>query len=192
MLPHWLPAEHLPLAIFLGCLLAGESVVLAGAFLAARGAIAAPTVFLMALLASMVSDAVWFLFGTRIVAFAARWQRVRGLYDRFMAVLTKEQTAVAAPERFLLVYKFIYGVRIVTILYTALRRLPLWRFLLLNGVGTAAYLAVLVSAGVALTRRAQSVAPAVHALRYALAAPVVLFVLVSWGTRWARKRLFEE
>jgi membrane protein DedA with SNARE-associated domain len=96
-------------------------------------------------------------------------------------------------ERFhyLLFFKFVYGIRIVTIIYTSLRRISLRRFLLLDSLGSAAYLAVLIGVGLLLCRGANELAPGVHALRYLLAAPVLLFILMRMGTQWLRKRLFD-
>ena len=188
-LPQWISSIPIYPALFVGTFLFGETVVLAGIVLAAAGAVPVWALLGVSLLGTLASDLVWFFFGQRLVHGARRWRSVQVRYERAMASIHRFDDA----RRFyyLLFFKFVYGIRIVTIIFTSLRRIPLRRFLLLDAVGSAAYLVVLVGLGLLLCQGAVGLAPSVQSLRYLLAAPVLLFVLMRIGTQWLRKRLFD-
>lgn len=187
LLPQWLSSAHLPLAIFVGTLLGGEMAVLAGVLLATAGAMSVPALFAVSLLGALVSDLVWFRFGERLARLGGRWRAVERRFERTLASIDRFDPEASC--RYLLVFKFVYGIRIVTIVFTSMRRVPLGRFLFLDGVGSAAYLVVLIGAGLVLCRNAVELAPAAQTLRYAVAAVVALTVLSQLGTRWFRARL---
>jgi membrane protein DedA with SNARE-associated domain len=188
-LPHWVSSIPVLPAIFVGTFLFGETVVLAGIVLAAAGAVPVPALLGLSMLGTLASDLVWFVFGQRLVHLARRWRTLQTRYERAMEAMER----VDDGKRFyyLLYYKFVYGIRIVTIIFTSLRRIPLRRFLLLDAIGTAAYMSILIGVGLLLCQGATELAPAVHTLRYLLAAPVLLFILMRMGTQWLRKRLFD-
>lgn len=188
-LPQWVSAIPLLPAILVGTFFLGETVVLAGIVLAAAGAVPVQALLGLSLLGTLASDLVWFFAGQRLVHFACRWRTVQVRYDSAMAAI--RQVDDGGRFHYLLYFKFVYGIRIVTIVYTSLRRIPLRRFLLLDAVGSAAYLVVLVGVGLLLCQGATEMAPAVHTLRYLVAAPVLLFILMRMGTQWLRKRLFD-
>ena len=188
-LPQWVSSIPVLPALFVGTFLFGETVVLAGIVLAAAGAVPVQALVGLSLLGTLASDLVWFYFGQRLVHFARRWRSVQVRYERAMGAMQQ----VDDGERFyyLLFFKFVYGIRIVTIIYASLRRIRLRRFLLLDAVGSTAYLVVFVGVGLLLCQGAAELAPAVHTLRYLVAAPVLLFILMRMGTQWLRKRLFD-
>ena len=176
-------------AIFVGTFFLGETVILAGIVLAAAHVLPVPALFVLSLLGTLSSDLVWFLFGHRLVALARHWERLRSRYESAMAAV--ERAEHGRGFYYLLFFKFVYGIRIVTIIYTSLRRITLRRFVVLDALGSAAYLAVLIGVGLMLCHGATELAPAMQPIRYLLAAPVVLFILSRMGTQWLRKRLFD-
>ncbi len=188
-LPSWTSSVSVLPAIFVGTFFFGETVILAGTVLAVSGVVPVSALFGLSLLGTLASDLVWLLCGQRLVRLAHRWRRLRERYESTMARMHE----IDDGQRFhyLLFFKFVYGIRIVTIIYTSLRRIPVRRFLVLDAIGTGAYLFVLIGLGLLLFRGATEVAPALHTLRYALAAPVLLFILLRMGTQWLRKRFFD-
>jgi membrane protein DedA with SNARE-associated domain len=188
-LPTWISSVPVLPAIFVGSFFLGETVVLAGIVLAASGVVPVWSLFALVLLATLASDLVWFYFGQRLVRFAARWTPIRERYERTMQGMGR----VDDGRRFyyLLFYKFVYGIRIVTIVYSSLRRIPLRRFVLFDAVGSSAYLVVFIGGGILLCRGAAELAPAMQTLRYVGAALALLFILMRMGTQWLRKRLFD-
>jgi membrane protein DedA with SNARE-associated domain len=188
-LPDWVAAVPLLPAIFVGTFLFGETVILAGIVLAAAGALSVPALLGLSLLGTLTSDVVWFVFGERLVRFARRWPSLHARYESAMAAV--ERVDHGRRFYYLFFFKFVYGIRIVTIIYTALRRISVRRFLLFDAIGSAAYLATVVGIGLMLCRGATELAPAMQSLRYVLAAPVLLFILSRMGTQWLRKRLYD-
>jgi membrane protein DedA with SNARE-associated domain len=186
-LAQWIPAHQLPLAIFLGVLAGGEVAVLAGLLLALSGALSVSTLFLLAFAANVASDLLWFLSGERLVALARRRRSLAARLDRAMETVARVDSGRRC--RYLLYYKFVYGIRIATIVFTAMRRVSLRRFVAWNSAGSAIYLAALIGGGLLLLRGAVEAAPAAHALRYALAAAVAAVVLARWGSAWLRHRI---
>lgn len=188
-LPHWVSSIPILPAIFVGTFLFGETVILAGIVLAAAGAVPVSALLGLSILGTLASDMVWFFFGQRLVHLARRWRTLQTRYERAMEAM--ERVDDGKKFYYLLFYKFVYGIRIVTIVFTSLRRIPLRRFLLLDAIGTVAYMSILIGVGLLLCQGATQLAPAVHTLRYLLAAPVLLFILMRMGTQWLRKRLFD-
>jgi len=183
----WIPPERLPLALFAGVVVGGEAAVLAGLLMALAGAISVPALFLLALAANVLSDLLWFLSGERLVAFVRRWPPLAARLDRALATVGRVDAGRRC--RYLLYYKFVYGLRVATIVFTAMRRVSLRRFAAWNAAGSALYLAALIGGGYVLLRGAMAAAPAAHALRSALAAAVVVVILSRLGAAWCRRRL---
>jgi membrane protein DedA with SNARE-associated domain len=185
----WASQPHAWPAFVVGTFFFGETVILAGIVLAASGAVPVPVLFGLCLAGTLSSDLVWFYCGHRLVGVARRWSGLHAKYEATMATLERFD----GERRFyyLLFYKFVYGIRIVTIIYTSLRRIHVRRFMLFDAIGSASYLAVLIGVGLMLCHGATQLAPAMQNFRYLLAAPVVLFILSRMGTQWLRKRLFD-
>lgn len=186
----WIPAAQAPLAVFAGIFVGGEIAVLGGVLLVLAGALPASTLFLLAFAANVASDLVWFLSGERLVALARRRTSLAERFDRALASVVRLDGAQRC--RHLLYYKFVYGIRIATIVLTAMRRVPLPRFVLWNAAGSAVYLVALIGGGLLLCRGAVDAAPAAHALRYAMAAAVAAVLLSRLGAEWLRVRLRVE
>lgn len=125
--------------------LAGETVVLASVVVATQGEWPLGQVVLWCLLGTVASDTVWFSLagtaGKRLRSVrepGARQQRVMDWLRR----RTGERPYVA-----LLFVKFLYGSRVLMLVYLATRRVPLRLFLLYDIAGTILWLAVLVPVG---------------------------------------------
>ena len=118
------------LAIFVGTLLEGETILVLGGFAAHRGLLWLPGVMAAALGGSMCSDQLFFFLGRRRgwdwLAKKPRWQpraeRVRRLLDRHSTVL-------------ILTFRFLYGLRNITPFVLGMSSVSTRRFLVLNVVG---------------------------------------------------------
>lgn len=188
-LPQWISSLPILPAIFVGSFFLGETVVLAGIVLAASGVVNSWTLFGLVLLATLASDLVWFYFGQRLVRLAEHFRPVRERYERTMEAMGRLDDG--QRFRYLLFYKFVYGIRIVTIIYVSLRRISLRRFLLFDTIASSGYLLVVIGGGILFYRGASELAPAMHTLPYVGASLVLLFLLLRMGTQWLRKRLFD-
>ncbi len=182
-------AQHHAWIIFFGTFFLGETIILAAAALAAQGHFSVWSVVVWSYLGTVISDGGWFLLArpaARYLKSGARRER----YDKVLAWL--DRRFGARPERSLLFIKFVYGTRIATIVYLSLRRIGLWVFLRLNGLGTAMWLSVVVTVGWMAGKGIGSLSPELSKVEYLL--PVILIVglclreLVKWTSRRALRR----
>ena len=120
------------LAILIGTLLEGETILVLGGFAAHRGLLSLPGVMGAALVGSMCSDQLFFFVGRRHggtwLARRPSWQpgvqRVRGLLDRYNTAL-------------ILTFRFLYGLRNITPFALGMSAVSTPRFIVLNAVGAA-------------------------------------------------------
>jgi membrane protein DedA with SNARE-associated domain len=130
------------LAVFLGTLLEGETVLLAAGFAVHRGLLDWPLVLAVAFVGATMGDQLAFLLGrwkgaaliARFPALGRRAPRVHALLDRYHVV-------------FILAVRFLYGLRIAGPVILGTSNLPLVRFALLNMIGAAIWAVLVASAG---------------------------------------------
>ena len=95
------------LAVFVGTLLEGESILLAAGFAAHRGLLDLPVVIVVAVLGATLGDQLAFLLG--------RWKG-RALIARFPSLAKQQPRVHDLLERhatlFILTLRFLYGLRI--------------------------------------------------------------------------------
>jgi membrane protein DedA with SNARE-associated domain len=128
-------------AILLGTFLEGETILILGGFAAYQGYLKLPWVILIAFLGTLGGDQLFFYigrkYGAKILANRPAWQvradRVRSLLERFQDYL-------------ILLFRFLYGMRLITPFVLGLSRVSRLRFLLLNTIGALVW-AVAVGAG---------------------------------------------
>jgi len=129
-------------AILIGTLLEGETILVLGGFAAHRGLLRLPGVILAAFVGSLMSDQLFFLLGRRhgeaLLARRPAWQpavvRVRGLLNRYNTAL-------------ILVFRFLYGLRNVTPFALGMSEVSTVRFLVLNAVGAAVWAVAIACLG---------------------------------------------
>lgn len=130
------------LAVFVGTLLEGETILLAAGFAAHRGLLDWPLVVLVATVGAMLGDQLAFLLGRwkgevlieRFPSIAKRKPRIHELLERYDAI-------------FILAIRFIYGLRIAGPLILGSSRVPLLRFALLNMMAAAVWAVLITGAG---------------------------------------------
>ena len=128
----------------------GEVVVLGAVIVAVQGSWSLVEVVAWCFLGTVASDLAWF----RLAGAAdRRWSRHLEGSERSQAVMgwLRERTG-QRPWLALVVVKFLYGSRFLMIVYVATRRISPRRFVVYDGLGTAAWLAVLVPLGWAIAR----------------------------------------
>ncbi len=141
MIEHWLGTYGYGLVIA-GTFLEGETVLLMAGFLAHRGHLNLGLVALAAFVGSLGGDQLWFYLGRahgrpileRRPAWRASLARVHRLLERH-------------PTLFILGFRFLYGMRIVSPFAVGTTALPTRRFVALNLVGAAAWSVAVAVAG---------------------------------------------
>lgn len=171
------------LAIFLGTLLEGETVVIAAGFFAHKGMLSLELVILVAFLGSATSDQGLF--------FLARNQGWKLLHKR----PTTEEKVKHLMQRlqshphwllaFALLFRFIYGIRNIAPITLGLSALPTLRFVVANAVGALVWATLFSYAGFSFSAVIQRVGPQVQHAEIALLAAVCT---LATGIFWWRKR----
>lgn len=177
-------------ALFVGSFLFGETVILAAAVLSAQGLWSSWTIFWLSLLGTLASDALWFLYGQKILSFFHKWEKYRRNSEKFLRAL--EKLTGARPYLSLLWVKAVYGVRIFTIIYLSVRKVAFWKFMALDAIGSAWWLGVIIIFGRLAGTGLDEILPAIGNLEYAAAA--IVFIIIVWRIifTWVSKRALRE
>lgn len=130
------------LAVFVGTLLEGETILLAAGFAAHRGLLDWPLVVLVAAIGGTLGDQLAFILG--------RWKG-NALIEHFPALAKHKPRVHALLERhavaFILTVRFLYGLRIAGPLLLGSSRVPVLRFAVLNMLGAVLWATVVAGAG---------------------------------------------
>lgn len=135
-------AQYGYLAVFLGSLLEGETILLMAGFAAHHGYLSFPLVVVLACLGGTLGDQLFFFLGrrygpfllTRFPGFAARVRPVEQLIHRYHAGL-------------IVMVRFMYGLRVLGPCVIGMSRVPVWRFAALNFLGAALWAPLVAGLG---------------------------------------------
>lgn len=177
--------EYSSPAIFVGAFLFGETVILAATFLAAEGLWSFWEVFVLSFFGGLIADILWFLLGRYAGGRIKRWQWVERRYHHYVAEIEQD---VEHTLYYIILFKFLYGTRIITILYTSMRRIPFLRFLLYDAIGTALLLVVIMGIGYFIWLGFPGALSGFRIIQLTLIALLVLTVLFRFVIPWAFRR----
>ncbi len=131
-------------AVFVGAFLEGETVLILAGFAASRGYLALPYVMLVAFVASVLGDALYFFLG--------RWNGPR-ILDRFPVLRPRAAKVERLLHRYhapvILVLRFLYGLRTVGPMMIGMGRVRPATFLGLNVIGASLWAVVIGGLGYA-------------------------------------------
>lgn len=118
-------------AIFLGAMVEGESIILTASALAALGHLDIGYVGLFTFLGTLLADQfIYFLgvlYGPRMLsALCKKWPKIKNAIDTGLAFLKKNETI------YILSFRFIYGIRIISPFIIGAQGISFQRFALLN------------------------------------------------------------
>ncbi|HLD10535.1 MAG TPA: VTT domain-containing protein [Candidatus Nanoarchaeia archaeon] len=174
------------LLVFLGSFFFGESVIISSGFLAAQGILEIPYVFVFSFLGTVISDSFWFYFGKFI------FLRKKQLIDhQKYNKLVKKIDKITKHKYFwaLLFIKFLYGTRILTIVYLSIRRLNFWIFTLFNSLGTLLWLTVILTIGWLAGKGFSNVILVFNEVKYLLISLVFLLILYRVVSQWITQKI---
>lgn len=164
----------------------GESVIISAGFLAATGVLLLPNVYILALIGTLISDSIWFLFGHLILSRPKRLQQSSERYQRVVSRI--EHITGDKPFLILLFMKFLYGTRILTILYLSHRKLGFGTFLFFDAIGTMVWLAVMLGIGWLAGRGITNLFPQAKQLQYAFTILVAAAIISKLVTLWIKSQ----
>jgi membrane protein DedA with SNARE-associated domain len=125
-------AQYSYVAVFIGALAEGESVLLVAGFAAHRGMLGLPEVIALAFLAGILGDQLFFYLGRRHGArLFARFPKLQQQAQRLQPLLAKH------PNASILSVRFLYGLRAAGPIALGALGVPRWKFVLLNMLGAA-------------------------------------------------------
>ncbi|MFC2972910.1 DedA family protein [Azotobacter bryophylli] len=137
-----LVAEYGYLAVFLGALLEGETVLVLAGYAAHQGYLSLPLVVVTALCAGALGDQGFFLVGRRYgTALLQRYPKLEAGAQRVDRMLVRFQTPV------ILGIRFMYGLRVAGPIALGMSAVPTWRFVLFNLIGAAIWAPLVVGTG---------------------------------------------
>lgn len=176
-------------AIYVGTFFFSEAVIIPSSVLARQGLFHWYTVYVVALVGTISSDIVWFKGAKLILRVTHRLGQYEKKIHRLMH--TVERMTGQRTYLFLIVFKFFYGFRGLTIIALSMRHYNFWVFLGFSAIGTALWLAVIMGIGW-LVGAGLNLLPAVHTIQYIIMAAVLLFVGFKLVTVWLGRELAEE
>ncbi len=128
------------LAVFVGSLLEGETILLLAGYAAHQGYLSLHWIVLLAFCGGTLGDVVYFLLGRRFgSAWLRRFPRLTVPAQRVNRLLLRFHEALIVGVRFM------YGLRILGPIVIGMSEVRAWRFVLFNALGAALW-AVLVTA----------------------------------------------
>lgn len=174
-------------AIFFGAFFFGETIIITAAFLAGQGIWSIYTVFILAFLGTIISDSLWFLFGQSILHFLTRWKRGR----KKVTELEKQEVPLKKHTPFfvLLFIKFLYGTRILTIIYLSSRKLNFLLFLFFDAIGTVLWLIVMIVIGWGISHGTYQWSPTLQRTEYVLSFLALALIGTHFLIVWISKKI---
>lgn len=120
------------IAVFLGSLIEGESVILAASAAAYHGYLSLPKVIFVAFCGTLLSDQIMFQVGRRYGAqILTRFPKLQAPADRAFTLLRKYDTI------FILSFRFIYGIRNASPIVVGMSGVSVMRYTVLNVIASA-------------------------------------------------------
>lgn len=155
------------LAVFVGTLFEGETILLLGGYAAHRGHLRLPVVMVVAFAGSLLGDQTMFWMGHRYgKRLVGRWPGLERRIDRVRPLLARFGNVFA------LIFRFFYGLRNATPLAMALGGFPPKRFFALNAVGACLWAVAIGTVGYLFGEAVGVALP--HAHHYELAALIAI------------------
>ena len=172
------------LAVFVGSILEGETLLVLAGVAAHRGYLALEWVIVIAAAGAYLGDQVCFVigrfFGRRVLA---RWPRLEPSIARADALLARRRGAFIVVG-----LRFMYGLRTGGILAIAMSRMPWLRFASLNLIGALLWAPLVAGAGYLLGNAVERLLKHVQLAEYTLIAAAVIAGVAVWVIHQRRKR----
>lgn len=184
------PLEQLIIAygpgiIFAGTFLEGETIVVMAGFLAHQGILNPGTVAVCAFLGSFLGDQLWFYLGRRhaLNPLVTRITR-RPAFEKVLAAINGH------PKKFILTFRFLYGIRTISPIAIGLSDIKVRDFVLLNAIAAAIWAIAFTVLGYVFGKAFETVLGEVKAIEQkaliAVAIAGVVFVAYQVGLRLKR------
>lgn len=166
--------------VFVGTFLTGEIAILTSFIMSAQGWFASPYVFICAVLGTLAADFFWFSIGR---LFPARIQRLALFKVLSESSIFKLQMRIQNYALILLIMKYLYGLRWITIVYlSALNKVSVREFVVYDLLGTIIFVLSLAALGIPAGNGLYNVIPAYHSA-VSIVSAIVFALLISTALR---------
>lgn len=129
-------------AIFIGCLIEGEALVIIAGFLAFIGQLSLPIILLVAFTGTIISDLSWFLLGRYSgTKFIERWKWLHEIS------LSSTNLAGKRPRLTAFMIRFLYGLRVIVPFSLGKTKIHTSTFILYNALGVFVWVGIFTSLG---------------------------------------------
>lgn len=123
-------AQYGYIAIFIGCMLEGETILILSGFVAFQGYLSFPLVVFFAVLGGAIGDQLFFFLGRYYgVALLTKYPRINKQSARVNELILNHQNSLIIGIRFM------YGLRVAGPIFLGMSKMSTWRFVSLNVLG---------------------------------------------------------
>jgi membrane protein DedA with SNARE-associated domain len=181
-------ADYGYVALFVGTLLEGETLLILAGFAAHQGYLQLHWVITVALLGGFLGDQFYFWLGrwraawvlSRFKRFAPLFERTNALIDRYHEVL-------------IVAIRFLYGLRTVGPMAFGMSKVPVWRFVFFNALGATIWAVVIGGAGFLFGQAMKLWLHDLKRVEEVLLFSILCGGLVFWAwRRWSFNRKFHR
>jgi membrane protein DedA with SNARE-associated domain len=166
------------LAVFVGSVLEGETLLVVAGLAAHRGYLSLQWVIAVAAVGAFLGDQICFLIGRRLgQRVLARWPRLEPRIARADALLERYGTVLVIGLR------FTYGLRLGGTLAIGMSRMPWPRFAGLNLIGALLWAPIIAGAGYLLGNAIEPLLAHARYAEYAVFAVVIVVGITLWLLR---------
>ena len=177
-------------ALFFGGFFLGETVIIPAAFLAGQNILSLSEVFWLTFLGTVSADVLWFLVGPFLWKVAHRFETIS---TKSEAVLKRlDELYANQPLRALLVSKFVFGTRFLTVIYLSFERVSALRFLVMNFLSTLLWLTTIAALGWLAGESIINLLPIISDVKYAFLFIVLLVIALKLAPIWFQKKIMHE
>ncbi len=179
-------ADYGLLAVLIGTFFEGETIVIVAGFLSHEGYFSPYLLCLCAFLGTFAGDQLWFYLGRRHANFKIV-QKVT-TFPSFAKVIRLIETH---PIKFILSFRFIYGMRNISPVALGLSRVPALKYLILNAIAAAVWAISFTTIGYMFGQAAETfigrMAGVQHKIFGAIVAGLVVYFVFKYGMKqWTK------
>jgi membrane protein DedA with SNARE-associated domain len=131
--------------LFIGVIIGGETVIVPAVYLVLTKIFNLGFFLSITIVATVISDTAWYLFGRYVP-----WEKM----NRYRAISKRKELLSKFGVRFdrralwyLYISKFVYGTRILAQVLSGLRRIPYWKYILVNTLAILSWITLIFLLG---------------------------------------------
>ena len=178
-----------PAVIFVGTFLEGETIVVVAGFLSHQGIINPVTVAISAFLGSFLGDQLWFYLGRRHASHPLVARIIqRPLFEKVISAIGDH------PKKFILTFRFIYGIRTISPVAVGLTDITTREFLGLNAIAAAIWAVAFTALGYVFGHVIEPVLGEIKAIEHKIfvVAAITFVVFAAYHIGWRTRRRFKR